>query len=1243
MYFDLDSGNVYVNDERAGQEGVEAPADAPLLYDASVGRIHLIDDAYTVDDGFEHHPVVGVTWYGAVKFCNWLTIRDGIPAELRAYREAPSSDPGGWRPVTATDWENGNFTDDERDELIRRTVGYRLPMDGGDGSNPGPYNEWYKAAAWDPMAGKIGENHTYGFGREDIQEQDANYFDSGDTEQEGTTPVGFFNGKNGLSGDPTVCPSDSPHQTLTAGSDNTYGLYDACGNAAEWTQDFGDLPAERPTGTSAATVPLLRATRGGSWRDPQDSPLLKTDGRGSLPADGPETHVGFRVVRGTGAVATVTVTDHLSDVSYERYFILDVRRPLLIEPVSGLERSGVYGDIFSGYLRTYTLANYSALQMQWEVTADASWIEVMEAESGGSEGTIAGVTDGNVQSIGIEVELNALADQLGPGTHEGIIQFRNVTTGLSQTRGVTLTIEQPISVTPCGPQPHEFSAFWEGPFEILGPCTYEVASDVSFDLNYEVGVDQPWITVEPLEPEGGLSGPLPGGAVLSFDVVPNEAGNALDVGEYEAAVRFAFADPGNGHLSSLIEQTVTLVVMDPIVIDPPAEPCVTLDPDAPQASQAFTLTNNASTSIDVSLGVDVDWLDLDAIELEIAPGQQGELTASLNDQVFSLPDGEYFAAITFDDNRTGDQQCRTVMVTIDENLFVEPFEGFFTTGVPGGPIGPLFKVYTLTNAGSGGPIDWEVAVETDDAADWVTLSGADPAANIEDGESVTVLVAIDADQTHGMDEGVYSAVVQFTDVTHGSEAVSRPVTLTIVAPEFSLAEAQVPSAAQQPGGPVYPYMMGAFPTTNAQFAAFLNDCLANLENERGQYMFFDTITGDVYVNYAMVGAVGDDPGPRNTLMFSPGVAGQIVYGPDQPQADIASPPCGRRHTASLGLQSARRSAQAKARGSPRGGRYQVIAGPVDYSQHPVAGVSWYGALKFCNWLTLDQGMLPGQRCYAEATDAGDAKGWHPVTISTSDWEVRDLTDSERLELVSNYRGYRLPMDDGANNPQPAVDLPDAYNEWYKAAAWDPDDGVNHLYGFGRDVLGGADANFRCSGDPLEDPSDCTVGATTPVGLFDGTVYNHDGRPDEDQVPDDGDFMTTANENSFGLFDLTGNVDQWIQGYWAPPGVLDRRTLRGGGWNDPMSAASLQTNARPLWTFPGATHGEIGFRVVKALASPTGDSDRDGDVDRDDFAELAARMTGPSGGVLPEWTIFDFDSDGDVDLSDFAAFQTLFGV
>jgi hypothetical protein len=57
----------------------------------------------------------------------------------------------------------------------------------------------------------------------------------------------------------------------------------------------------------------------------------------------------------------------------------------------------------------------------------------------------------------------------------------------------------------------------------------------------------------------------------------------------------------------------------------------------------------------------------------------------------------------------------------------------------------------------------------------------------------------------------------------------------------------------------------------------------------------------------------------------------------------------------------------------------------------------------------------------------------------------------------------------------------------------------------------------------------------------------------------------------------------------------------------------------------------------------GDYDVDGDVDFDDFTNLAPAMTGPDNGPPPAGAdLFDFDEDDDVDLIDFAGFQTSFG-
>jgi formylglycine-generating enzyme required for sulfatase activity len=1157
LYFEIDSGSAYINDEQAGEEGLDPPS-STLIYDPSVGRIQFVDDEYVTEAGFEDHPLVGVTWYGAVKYCNWLTLKQGIPAALRAYNEASSDNLDGWHPaaITTVDWATRDLNDAERLDLVSDFLGYRLPMDDGfDNVDPASdladaYNEWYKAAAWDD---EQSVNHDYGFGRDEppgLSGADANFQCSGDWFEDtvdcvdgGATPVRFFDGVNTLPAPEVDCATPPPDPIRTAGTDNSYGLYDACGNVAEWTQGFFDQDLS------------LRATRGGSWRDTSESRRLRNDGRRSQPADLPSDDTGFRAVRGTGRAATVRITDPTLGTTYEHHFIVDVFEPFQLSTLEAIEAEGMYGDVFAGHGRDYTLLNESASQMLWSLSVDKGWVDVIETVSGESSGTI-----GASEELTIHVETNASADDLGPGIHSAAVTVENSTTGRTQTRDVVLTIEQPISVTLQQGSP-EFAGYWGGPFEPLDPCTYELANLVSFDLSYSISVDQSWITIEPADE---LTGELPAGTSLPFEVVPNDGVTVLDVGEYEAAVSFTFIDEGNGNLSDTVEQSVKLVVNDPIEItqateDWPSSP----NPDpAEEPPQVYTLTNHFSLPIDVFVSVDQDWLNVDPTGLEVVPDQPQEVAVSLNENAQMLFDGEYVAELVFEDVVTGEQQCRPIVLIIEEVLSVAPFTDLTTSGIAGGEVRPASKTYTLINVPGGEPgdIEWEVSVQTPDV-DWLLINGASAASGtLGDGQSTVVMIYIDPVQTAALEAGDYAADVGFEVI--GGEAVTRTVFLTLVEAQFAVQESVISAAVVQPGGPAYEYAMGTFHTTNAEFAAFLNDAMANLTNGRGQYMFFDADTGAVYVNNAQDGQIAT--GGSGTLMFDPDVGGAVSFD---------------------------------------GAAYSVVAG---FESHPVVGVSWYGAAKYCNWLTLDQGMLSSERCYTESTVL-DLTGWHPKTISQNDWETRDPNDAERADLVAGYRGYRLPMDDGCNNPDVAVDFADAYNERYKAAAWSETLGQNTAYGFGGNTLTGADANFLDSGDPFDN-------GTTPVDFYSG--------------------------NGFGVFDMTGNVYEWMQGRFnTDPASIDYRTIRGGSWNDPVTALSLRTDSR-TFTIPSLTNDQIGLRVMRTLPDPT-DVDQDGDVDYQDFAGATVCLAGPGGELIPGCGAYDLDDDADVDLGDVALFQNAF--
>ncbi len=200
---------------------------------------------FMVVDGYENYPVVSVTWYGAVSFCNWLSqIHDLVPC------------------YDLTNWM-----------LINpRNGGYRLPSE----------SEWECAAA--VSLGGDGTVYEYKYATGTDSRPTSEMINSNGYYNM-ILPTGYFNGFN----EGTIL-SKSP-----------FGCYDMQGNVAEWCGDWFDPGYYRycqsfgtisdPLGPD--TKMIDRVVRDSSWL----SGIHDTSTRNHASPDTCISELGFRIVK----------------------------------------------------------------------------------------------------------------------------------------------------------------------------------------------------------------------------------------------------------------------------------------------------------------------------------------------------------------------------------------------------------------------------------------------------------------------------------------------------------------------------------------------------------------------------------------------------------------------------------------------------------------------------------------------------------------------------------------------------------------------------------------------------------------------------------------------------------------------------------------------------------------------------------------------------------------------------------
>jgi len=161
----FDNGHVTANAARV-LDALDGSTEELLDLDDSDCRIAYAAGVFTVDAGWEDHPVNELTWYGAVSYCDWMSMQNSLP---RAYDhttwECNDGDPygaTGYRLPTDAEWEYAAQYDDER---IWPYEGSGIPNCEkvnfehciGSTTPVGTYTGWYsELGCWD-LSGNVAE------------------------------------------------------------------------------------------------------------------------------------------------------------------------------------------------------------------------------------------------------------------------------------------------------------------------------------------------------------------------------------------------------------------------------------------------------------------------------------------------------------------------------------------------------------------------------------------------------------------------------------------------------------------------------------------------------------------------------------------------------------------------------------------------------------------------------------------------------------------------------------------------------------------------------------------------------------------------------------------------------------------------------------------------------------------------------------------------------------------------------
>ncbi|MGA2139353.1 MAG: M36 family metallopeptidase [Verrucomicrobiia bacterium] len=135
--------------------------------------------------------------------------------------------------------------------------------------------------------------------------------------------------------------------------------------------------------------------------------------------------------RGMGASATSPASSTTTGL-VEAY---DVPDSMKVTPGTGFNSSGGIGGPFSPASQMYAISNSGTSTLNWTAGKTAAWLNISST---------SGSLNPGPGSNTVVLTINATANNLSAGAYSDTVTFSNRTSGMTQTRAVTLTVHGPV-------------------------------------------------------------------------------------------------------------------------------------------------------------------------------------------------------------------------------------------------------------------------------------------------------------------------------------------------------------------------------------------------------------------------------------------------------------------------------------------------------------------------------------------------------------------------------------------------------------------------------------------------------------------------------------------------------------------------------------------------------------------------------------------------------------------------------